>query len=125
MDKKDISQTDVKLMCCIFNQAAYYILDDPVVSALMKLAKKNLHIDMLTKADDMQQVAYSIQIYLSLYKHFTTDYDSELQEVLLQWLIGNFSDTFYCSTSHQIFQLSVILNFLASMMDHLGVNKFN
>ena len=47
-------------MCCIFNQAAYYILDEPNVSALMKHAKKNLHIDILTKQENMQEVAYSI-----------------------------------------------------------------
>ena len=49
LEKKEVSKTDIKLMCCIFNQAAYYILDEPNVGALMKNAKKNLHIDILTK----------------------------------------------------------------------------
>jgi hypothetical protein len=49
----EISQTDVKLMSCIFNQAAYYILDEPDVLALIKHAKKNLHIDILTKQENM------------------------------------------------------------------------
>ena len=49
LEKKEVSKTDIKLMCSIFNQAAYYILDEPNVGALMKYAKKNLHIDILTK----------------------------------------------------------------------------
>jgi hypothetical protein len=94
-DYASISPTDIKLMSSIFKQTAYYILDEPEVSSLIKLAKKNLHIDILTKQGNMQEVAYSLQLYLSLFTHFQTDYDSEMQEFVLQWIIGNFSENFF------------------------------
>ena len=85
LDKKydDISPTDVKMMSIVFKHTAYFILDEPEVSSLIKLVKKGLHIDILTKQGNMQEVAYSIQLYLSLLTHFQTDYDSEMQEVVI------------------------------------------
>ena len=131
LDKKydDISPTDVKMMSIVFKHTAYYILDEPEVSGLIKLVKKSLHIDILTKQEDMQVVAYSIQLYLSLFTHFQTDYDSEMQEFVIQWIIGNFTENFFDaaagSPKKASYQLNVILNFLASMIDHLGVLRFN
>jgi len=131
LDKKydDISPTDVKMMSIVFKHTAYFILDEPEVSSLIKLVKKGLHIDILTKQGNMQEVAYSIQLYLSLFTHFQTDYDSEMQEVVIQWIIGNFSENFFETAAQSpkktSYQLNVILNFLASMIDHLGVLRFN
>lgn len=131
LDKKydDISPTDVKMMSIVFKHTAYYILDEPEVSGLIKLVKKSLHIDILTKQENMQVVAYGIQLYLSLFTHFQTDYDSEMQEFVIQWIIGNFTENFFDtaagSPKKASYQLNVILNFLASMIDHLGVLRFN
>jgi hypothetical protein len=51
-----VSNADIKLMSSLFKYTAYYILDEPEVSGLMKLAKRNLHIDILTKSTDMLEV---------------------------------------------------------------------
>lgn len=40
-------------MSTLFSKISYYILDDADVNALIKMAKKNLHIDKLTKSNDM------------------------------------------------------------------------
>ena len=40
-------------MNIIFKQTAYFILDEPDIVALIKLMKKNLHIDILTKQENM------------------------------------------------------------------------
>jgi hypothetical protein len=69
----------------------------------------------------MHEVTYSISIYLCLYPHFATDYDNELQESIVQWIIGNFGEIFYKDS----FELNVILDFLARMMDKFGMNLFN
>jgi len=64
---------------------------------------------------------------MSLFKHFRTDYDSEMQESLIQWTIGNFADNFSKSDvdqSQKTYQLNVILEFLAKMMDEFGMKKF-
>jgi len=73
-----VSQTDIKLMSMVFKHLAYYILDEPEIASLVKLVKKTLHIDILTKATSMKEIAYSMSLYLALYPHFTTDYDAEL-----------------------------------------------
>jgi hypothetical protein len=52
-------------------------LDEPEVSGLIKLSKKTLHIDKLTKQTQMREVAYFLSIYLSLYTHFASDFDAE------------------------------------------------
>ena len=69
----------------------------------------------------MQEVAYSLQLYLSLFSHFVTDYDSEMQEFVIQWIIGNFTENFFAKAAENpkqtSYQLNVILNFLASMID--------
>ena len=72
LEKKldQISPTDVKMMSIVFKHTAYFILDEPEVSGLIKLVKKSLHIDILTKQENMKEVAYSIQLYLSLFTHF-------------------------------------------------------
>jgi len=40
-------------MSTLFNATAYYILDEPEVLSLSKFAKKNLHVDIITKAENM------------------------------------------------------------------------
>jgi hypothetical protein len=122
-----VSQTDVKLMSTLFNQAAYYILDEPEILNLSKFAKRNLHVDIITKSENMQELCYNLNIYMSLFKHFKTDYDTEMQEILIQWAIGNFTDNFCKSDVDQgqrTYQLNVILEFLAKMMDQFGMKKF-
>ena len=123
-----VSKTDIKLMSSLFKHTAYFILDEPEISGLMKLAKRNLHIDILTKSTDMLEVTQSLSLYLSLYPHFKTDYDTELQEALTQWVIGNFTDNFVnpeADSDTKMFHLNVILDFLAQMMDVFGMNHFN
>ena len=64
---------------------------------------------------------------MSLFKHFKTDLDVEMQEWLIQWTIGNFTDNFSKSDvdqSQKTYQLNVILEFLAKMMDEFGMKKF-
>jgi len=64
---------------------------------------------------------------MSLFEHFKTDYDTEMQESLIQWIIGNFTDNFSKSNvdqSQKTYQLNVILEFLAKMMDQFGMKKF-
>ena len=70
-----VSQTDVRLMSSLFSQTAYYILDEPEVVNLSKFVKKNLHIDILTKSENMQEACHNLSVYLSLFEHFKTDYD--------------------------------------------------
>lgn len=48
------------MMSIVFKHTAYYILDEPEVTSLIKLVKKLLHIDILTKQENMQEVTYSI-----------------------------------------------------------------
>ena len=52
-----------------------------------------------------------------------------MQEFVIQWIIGNFTENFYErkeeSSRDKSYQLNVLLNFLASMIDFLGVLKFN
>lgn len=71
----NVSKVDIRVMTAFFTHAAYYILDEQDVISLMKLAKKNLHIDILTKEHDMLETVYSLSLYLSLFEHFQTDYD--------------------------------------------------
>jgi hypothetical protein len=77
----------------------------------------------------MQEVSYSLHIYLSLYSNFKTEYDLEMQEFLLQWIIGNFTENVSSQASKNpkqtSFQLNIILSFLANMIDAHGVIKFN
>lgn len=85
VDRKyeNLKQTDIKLITCIFRQISYYILDEPEILALMKLVKKNLHIDILTKEPgNAKETVYSLSIYNSLYKHFLTEYDKEIHEFM-------------------------------------------
>ena len=89
-----VSPTDIKLMSMLFKYSGYFILDESELTGLIKLAKKNLHIDKLIKAESMREVTYSLSIYLSLFTHYSSDYDLELQEVVIQWLIGNFTENF-------------------------------
>ena len=89
-----VSPTDIKLMSMLFKHSGYFILDESELTGLIKLAKKNLHIDKLIKAESMREVTYSLSIYLSLFTHYSSDYDLELQEVVIQWLIGNFTENF-------------------------------
>ena len=65
-----VSNTDVKLMSSLFKHIAYYIVDEPEVLGLIKLVKRNLHIDILTKSSSMLQITQSLSLYLSLYPHF-------------------------------------------------------
>ena len=51
-----VSITDVKLMSSLFKHIGYYILDEPEVLGLIKLVKRNLHIDILTKSTNMLDV---------------------------------------------------------------------
>ena len=81
-------------MSMLFKYSGYFILDESELTGLIKLAKKNLHIDKLIKAESMREVTYSLSIYLSLFTHYSSDYDLELQEVVIQWLIGNFTENF-------------------------------
>jgi len=64
----------------VLKHTAYFILDEPEVASLSKLVKKMLHIDLLTKAEQLMPVCYCMSIYLSLFSHFKTEYDTELQE---------------------------------------------
>jgi len=90
-------------MCITLNTLAYFILDEPEIIQMIKLAKKSLHIDLLTKAkpSDMLGITTSMEVYLSLYKHFKTEYDTELQEVVLQWIIANFTENFYLQSEYR------------------------
>jgi hypothetical protein len=65
-----ITQTDINLMASTLKQIAYYILDEPEVGSIIKMVKKNLHIDILTKQNNLQEVCHCIQLYLSLFKSF-------------------------------------------------------
>ena len=65
-------------MSALFETTAYYILDEPEVLNLSKFVKKNLHVDIITKTDNMQELCYNISVYMSIFKHFKTDYDSEM-----------------------------------------------
>mmetsp|Transcript_1951 Transcript_1951/g.2849 ORF Transcript_1951/g.2849 Transcript_1951/m.2849 type:complete len:118 (-) Transcript_1951:1795-2148(-) len=99
-DYDKISSSEVKLLSVVLRTIAYYILDEPEVLQMIKLSKKNLHIDILTKVGvDLMGVVASMEVYLSLYKHFVTDYDKELQEVVLQWIVGNFSENFFSAST--------------------------
>lgn len=124
-----VSNIDVKVMSSLFKAIAYYILDEQECFVLMKQAKKNLHIDNLTKDNtNIRAVVYSLSVYVSLYTHFKTDYNAELQEFVTQWIIGNFAENFsesQCSAEDKSFQLNVILQFLSTMTEELGMNKFN
>ena len=81
-------------MSMLFCKISYYILDEGDINALIKLTKKNLHVDILIKAEDMMAITYNLSIYLSLFTHFKTDYDSEMQEFVIQWIVGNFTQNF-------------------------------
>ena len=126
---EDVSIEDLNLICTVYKVMAYYILDEPECVGLMKQVKKNLHIDILTKDDgvNLKETVYSLSVYLSLYKHFTTDYDAEMQEFVTQWIIGNFKELFFegKNDSDKSFQLSVLLKFLSAMTEVMGMNKFN
>ena len=69
----------------------YFLLDEESVRMVAKQAKKNLHIDLLRKAEDLRLSAASMRVYLSTFSYFLTDYDSELQELAVQWSINNFA----------------------------------
>lgn len=90
--------------------------------------KKNLHIDILTKDDvNLKETVYSLSVYLSLFRHFKTDYDAEMQEFVTQWIIGNFKELFFESENspEKSFHLRVLLQFLSAMTEIMGMNKFN
>jgi len=127
-DYSKITPTDIKVMSMLFCKISYYILDEGDINALIKLTKKNLHVDILIKAEDMMAITYNLSVYLSLFTHFKTDYDSEMQEFVIQWIVGNFTQNFVVKVeqdqSKKSFQLSVLLKFLAEMMDYQGMNKF-
>lgn len=130
LDKKieDVSIQDLTLICSVFRVMAYYILDEPECVGLMKQVKKNLHIDILTKDDvNLKETVYSLSVYLSLFRHFKTDYDPEMQEFVTQWIIGNFKELFYESqnTPEKSFNLLILLQFLSAMTEIMGMNKFN
>jgi hypothetical protein len=84
-----ISLEQTEIVSEMLELIGYYVLDEQV-QALIKQAKKNLHVDILTKSSDLTVTAQSISIYLALYKHFETEYDQEIQEVVTQWIIANF-----------------------------------
>ena len=109
---EDVSILDLTLICSVYKEMAYYILDEPECVGLMKQVKKNLHIDILTKDSvNLKETVYSLSVYLSLFRHFKTDYDSEMQEFVSQWIIGNFKDLFFEGQDDldKSFQLSVLL----------------
>ena len=118
----------MKLLSLVLRHLTYFILDEPEVQALAKLAKKNLHIDRLTKATDLREVSFCMSVYLCLWKHFETDYDAELQEAAVQWIVNNLGELLATNSDvgqkDKSFHLNVLLNFLTSTMDRMGMLHF-
>ena len=49
----------------------------------------------------MKEITYSLSLYKSLYPHFKSDYDTEMQELLIQWFLGNFATNFAAEGSDE------------------------